>query len=154
MAAPRPMNIVEKIIAHHALGLTRCVTAAKPSGLPLARDFCAHLLTPISPPPSPSFIVRRPWVAPGEAVCVRVDWTMANELTLVGINDMYTKIGRPGVANKERVWLAVDHTVDPRNYSEPKPSALIKLADDFAEETGITDYWRPNTTIMVRGGGF
>jgi hypothetical protein len=34
---------------------------------------------------------------------VRVDWTMANELTLVGINDMYTKIGRPGVANKERV---------------------------------------------------
>jgi len=73
---------------------------------------------------------------------------MANELTLVGINDMYTKIGRPGVANKERVWLAVDHTVDPRNYHEPKPSALIKLADEFAEETGITDYWRPNTTIM------
>ena len=61
---------------------------------------------------------------------------------------MYTKIGRPGVANKERVWLAVDHTVDPRNYHEPKPSALIKLADDFAAETGITDYWRPNTTIM------
>ncbi len=53
---------------------------------------------------------------PGEAVCVKVDWTMANELTLVGINDMYTKIGRPGVSNKERVWLAVDHTVDPRNY--------------------------------------
>ena len=73
---------------------------------------------------------------------------MANELTLVGINDMYTKIGRPGVANKERVWLAVDHTVDPRNYHEPKPSALIKLAEDFAEETGITDFWRPNTTIM------
>lgn len=71
----RPMNIVEKIITHHALGLSR------------------------------------PWVSPGEAVCVRVDWTMANELTLVGINDMYTKIGRPGVANKERVWLAVDHTV-------------------------------------------
>lgn len=61
---------------------------------------------------------------------------------------VYTKIGRPGVANKERVWLAVDHTVDPRNYHEPKPSALIKLADEFAAETGITDYWRPNTTIM------
>jgi ribonuclease R len=24
----------------------------------------------------------------------------------------------------------------------------MKLADDFAEETGIADYWRPNTTIM------
>ena len=35
-------------------------------------------------------------------------------------------------ANKERVWLAVDHTVDPRNYHEPKPSALVKLADEFA----------------------
>lgn len=63
----RAMNIIEKIIAHHAIGLSS------------------------------------PYVKPGEAVCVRVDWTMANELTLVGINDMYTKIGRPGVANKERV---------------------------------------------------
>lgn len=52
------------------------------------------------------------------------------------------------MANKDRVWLAVDHTVDPRNYSEPKPAALIKLANEFAEDTGITDYWRPNTTIM------
>ena len=76
-----------------------------------------------------------------QAVCVRVDWTMANELTLVGISDMWTKIGRPPVANKERVWLAVDHTVDPRNYHEPKPSALVKLADDFATETKIDDYW-------------
>jgi len=63
-----------------------------------------------------SYNIYSPWVQPGEAVCVKVDWTMANELTLVGINDMYTKIGRPGVAQKERVWLAVDHTVDPRNY--------------------------------------
>ena len=31
--------------------------------------------------------LKKPSVAPGEAVCVRVDWTMANELTLVGIND-------------------------------------------------------------------
>ena len=73
---------------------------------------------------------------------------MANELTLVGMSDMYTKIGRPGVADKERVWLAVDHTVDPRNYAEAKPAALIKLSEDFAAETGITDFWRPNTTIM------
>ena len=79
---------------------------------------------------------------------VRAAAAVANELTLVGMSDMYTKIGRPGVADKERVWLAVDHTVDPRNYADPKPTALIKLADDFAEETGITDYWRPNTTIM------
>ena len=52
------MNIVEKIIAHHGVGLTRA------------------------------------WVTPGEAVCVRVSWTMANELTLVGLSDMWTKIGR------------------------------------------------------------
>ena len=114
MAAPaaRPLNIIEKIIVHHALGLTA------------------------------------PTVSPGDAVCVKVSWTMANEVTLVGINDMYTMIGRPPIANKERVWLAVDHTVDPRNYHEPKAAALIKLADDFVAETGIADYWRPNTTIM------
>jgi homoaconitate hydratase len=68
----------------------------------------------------------------------------------VGINDMYTKIGRPPLANKARVWLAVDHTVDPRNYAEPKPAALIKLAEEWAAETGVAefDFWRPNTTIM------
>ena len=46
---------------------------------------------------------------------------------------MYAKFGKPGVWNKERVWLAVDHTVDPRNYSDPKPAALIKLSDDFVQ---------------------
>ena len=106
------MNLIEKIIAHHGVGLTK------------------------------------PTVKPGEAVCVRVDWTMANELTLVGINDMWTKIGRPPVFDKERVWLALDHTIDPRNLNEPKPAALIKLADDFLAETQITDFWGPNTTIM------
>ena len=151
---PIPHRSIEKIIAHHGVGLTR------------------------------------PFVAPGEAVCVRVDWTMANELTLVGITDsefrsrpatatdprrarrsphapppraietfirssppaphaaVWKKIGKPPVADKERVWLAVDHTVDPRNYTDPKPTMLIKLAEDFAEETHITDYWKPNTTIM------
>ena len=36
-----PQNIIEKIITHHAQGLTQ------------------------------------PWVAPGDAVCVKVDWTSA-----------------------------------------------------------------------------
>ena len=112
MASERPLNLIEKIILHHSVGLSR------------------------------------PTLAPGEAVCVRVDWTMANELTLVGITDMWSKIGRPPVFDKERVWLALDHTIDPRNVSEPKPKALIKLADDFLAETQITDFWGPNTTIM------
>jgi hypothetical protein len=42
---------------------------------------------------------------------------MANELTLVGITDMWKKFEKPKVFNKERVWLAVDHTVDPRIVS-------------------------------------
>lgn len=44
---------------------------------------------------------------------------MANELTLVGITDMWKKFEKPKVFNKERVWLAVDHTVDPRIVSAP-----------------------------------
>lgn len=39
-------------------------------------------------------------------------------------------------AQKDRVWLAVDHTVDPRNYGAPKPSALIKLSHEFAKVRG------------------
>ena len=108
----RPMNIIEKIIAHHAIGLTR------------------------------------PEVAPLQAVAVKVSWSMLNELTLVGINQMYEKIGRPGLAQPERCWLALDHTIDPRNIDAPKPKALIKLAEDFVAETGLGDFWRPNTTIM------
>ena len=61
---------------------------------------------------------------------------------------MYKKFGSPGVFNKDRVWLAVDHTVDPRIYDQPKPHALIKLSDEFAADTEITDYWPKNTTIM------
>ena len=35
---------------------------------------------------------RRPEVNVGEVICVRCDWVMANELTLVGISDMYSKV--------------------------------------------------------------
>ena len=39
-------------------------------------------------------------------------------------------------------------SVDPRNYSDPTPRSLIKLATDFAEEAGLTDFWGPNQTIL------
>ena len=87
----RAMNIIEKIIAHHAIGLSS------------------------------------PYVKPGEAVCVRVDWTMANELTLVGINDMYTKIGRPGVANKERV-VRFSFSILLLCSSCPQPPSTVRLS--------------------------
>jgi hypothetical protein len=110
------MNIIEKIIAHHAIGLSS------------------------------------PYVKPGEAVCVRVDWTMANELTLVGINDMYTKIGRPGVANKERVvriasWNVVAAPIpapltlpNPRPTPQPPPLPLLPSGSRW------TTPWTPATT--------
>lgn len=65
---PIPHRSIEKIIAHHGVGLTR------------------------------------PFVAPGEAVCVRVDWTMANELTLVGITDSEFR-SRPATATDPRPAL-------------------------------------------------
>lgn len=107
-----PMNVIEKILCHHAIGL------------------------------------KQPFVKVGDIVCVKADWTMASEITFVGMDTMFNAIGRPKVHRPDRFWLALDHTVDPRVNDLPKQKGLIKLASDFAKENELTEFWEPNTTIM------
>ncbi|KAF0717438.1 Aste57867_2291 [Aphanomyces stellatus] len=109
---PPPMNVIEKILCHHAVGLSV------------------------------------PYVREGDVICVKVDWTLASELTFQGMDTLYSSIGRPPLHRPDRFWLAVDHTVDPRVNHLPKQKALIQVATDFAVEHALTDFWAPNTTIM------
>eukprot|EP01062_Namystynia_karyoxenos_P026089 TRINITY_DN20386_c0_g1_i1.p1 TRINITY_DN20386_c0_g1~~TRINITY_DN20386_c0_g1_i1.p1 ORF type:complete len:707 (+),score=234.95 TRINITY_DN20386_c0_g1_i1:98-2122(+) len=109
---PRPMNMVEKILCHHAVG------------------------------------IETPEVRPGQMVCVKVQWTLAQEITLTSIAEHLTDIGRPPMAHPDRLWLAVEHTVDPRNYGDPKRQKSIKLAEDFVKANGVKEYQGVNQTIV------
>jgi len=87
-------------------------------------------------------------VAPGDMVCVSVDWTIASELTWKGMDKTFDQMGRPKIHRNDRFWLAVDHTVDPSNYHMPKPRELINASESFAKEANLIDYHGPNQTIL------
>lgn len=109
----RPMTLTQKILAHHARGLTR------------------------------------PWVESGDVLRIRVDWTIASELAWNGMNRTYELLGRPGVRDKDRFYLAVDHTVDPLTLAnDPRAQKLTQLSRDFAAESGIQHFYDANETIL------
>jgi 3-isopropylmalate dehydrogenase len=108
----RPMGIIEKIMTHAGVGLTR------------------------------------PDVRPGEMICVKVDWTITSELLWAGMEKTYDQMGRPRPYRNDRLWLAVDHTVDPRTNHQPRQRGLIAKAERFRREAKIVDFLPANTSIM------
>ncbi|KAF0442180.1 3-isopropylmalate dehydrogenase [Gigaspora margarita] len=114
----------------------------KPSGR-RGMTMCEKIITHAAiglPPPG--------HVKPGDMVCVKVDWTLASELTWKGMEKTFDVMGRPGIYRNDRFWLAIDHTVDPRINHLPKPAGLIKASETFAKEAKIIDFYRPNHTIL------
>ena len=87
-------------------------------------------------------------VAPGDMVCVSVDWTIASELTWKGMEKTFDEMGRPKINRNDRFWLAIDHTVDPSINDQPKPRELISASEKFAKEAKLTDFHGPNQTIL------
>jgi homoaconitate hydratase len=91
----------------------------------------------------------RPWVAAGDILQVRVDWTIASELAWNGMDRTYTLLGRPKIHDPNRFYLALDHTVDPVTLASDKRTR--KLADTsraFAKESGLRHFYDANVTIM------
>ncbi|ORZ31677.1 putative 3-isopropylmalate dehydratase large subunit [Catenaria anguillulae PL171] len=93
-------------------------------------------------------MVRPGHVYPGDMICVKVDWTIASELTWKGMDKTYDVIGRPKIHDRNRFWLAIDHTVDPSINHLPKARGLIQASEDFAKEAQLTDFHGPNQTIL------
>jgi aconitate hydratase/homoaconitate hydratase len=61
----------------------------------------------------------------------------------------YQALGRPAIHNKDRFYLAVDHTVDPITLIEdPKAKRLTQLSRDFAQESDLTHFYDANETIL------
>ncbi|WIG61413.1 MAG: 3-isopropylmalate dehydratase large subunit [Ktedonobacterales bacterium] len=91
----------------------------------------------------------RPWVQAGDMLQVRVDWTIASELAWNGMDRTYSLLGRPKIANPDRFYLALDHTVDPGTLaSDPRARKLADLSRAFAKESGLKHFYDANVTIM------
>jgi homoaconitase/3-isopropylmalate dehydratase large subunit len=64
---------------------------------------------------------------------------------------LYTGITKAGVRSifrNDRLWIAGDHRVDPRNYSTPLSQKLIGTAVKAERSFKLTDYKGSNYTIM------
>jgi len=91
----------------------------------------------------------RPWAQAGDVLQVSVDWTIASELAWNGMERTYGLLGRPKLHDKERFFLAVDHTVDPVTLANDKRAQkLVQLSRNFAEESGIRHFYDANQTIL------
>src|SRR5438105_1054268 len=91
----------------------------------------------------------RPWVQAGDVLQVSVDWTIASELAWNGMDRTYGLLGRPRLHDKDRFFLAVDHTVDPVTLATDKRAQkLVQLSRKFAQESGIRHFYDANHTIL------
>ncbi|HWE26112.1 MAG TPA: aconitase family protein [Myxococcales bacterium] len=91
----------------------------------------------------------RPWVQAGDVLQVSVDWTIASELAWNGMERTYGLLGRPKLHDKDRFFLAVDHTVDPVTLANDKRAQkLVQLSRNFAQESGIRHFYDANQTIL------
>ncbi|MFQ5607554.1 MAG: aconitase family protein, partial [Candidatus Zixiibacteriota bacterium] len=91
----------------------------------------------------------RNYVRPGDIIRISVDWTIASELAWNGMNQTYERLGRPEIHNKERFYLAIDHTVDPVTITnDPRTQRLIQLSKAFASEAQLKRFYDSNETIL------
>src|SRR5258708_24454866 len=80
----------------------------------------------------------RPWVQAGDILLVRVDWTIASELAWNGIDRTYSMLGPPKIHDKNKFFLAVDHTVDPQTLAHDKRAQpLTQLSRHLAPPTAL-----------------
>ncbi len=91
----------------------------------------------------------RPWVQAGDVLQVSVDWTIASELAWNGMDRTYGLLGRPRLFDKNRFFLAIDHTVDPVTLAtDARTQKLVQLSRDFAKESGMRHFYDANQTIL------
>lgn len=89
------------------------------------------------------------YVQAGDILAIAVDWTIASELAWNGMNMTYSALGRPPLFNKDRFYLALDHTVDAGTLaSDARTQNLVQLARGFARERKLKYFYDANQTIM------
>ncbi len=92
---------------------------------------------------------NKDFVQAGDILNVRVDWTIASELAWNGMNMTYEALGRPALADKDRFYLALDHTVDGGTLAhDQRTQNLVRLSRSFAQEARLKYFFDANQTIM------
>src|SRR3989442_12697678 len=90
----------------------------------------------------------RPWVQAGDVLQISVDWTIASELAWNSMERTYSMLGRPKLHDKDRFFLAVDHTVDPVTLAtDRRARKLVQLSPGFAREGGVRPFYGSRQTI-------
>src|SRR3954462_11881868 len=93
--------------------------------------------------------LARPWVQAGDVLQGKGGWTIASELARNGMDRTYGLLGRPRLHDRDRFFLAVDHTVDPVTLATDKRAQkLVQLSQNFARESGIRHFYDSNQTIL------
>ncbi len=91
----------------------------------------------------------RNYVQAGDTLAISVDWTIASELAWNGMNLTYAALGRPPLFNKDRFYLALDHTVDHNTLAnDTRTQNLVQLSRSFAQEARLKYFYDANQTIM------
>ncbi|KAF9697154.1 hypothetical protein EKO04_005150 [Ascochyta lentis] len=92
--------------------------------------------------------LRTTGMAVGDIMRVSVDWVIASELAWAGLYAGITRAGVKEVFRNDRIWIAGDHRVDPRNYDSPLSQKLIGAATKAERTFRLTENKGPNYTIM------
>lgn len=87
-------------------------------------------------------------ITPGDMICVSVDYVVTSELLWAGMEKTYDQMKRPRPHRNDRVWIALDHTIDPRTKHQPYQQGLMAKADRLRKEAKIVDYVPANVSIM------
>ncbi|PVH95116.1 aconitase [Periconia macrospinosa] len=92
---------------------------------------------------------RADGVRAGDLVRVAVDWIIASEVTWVGMKKSMASVGQaPRAWRNDRFWLAGDHVVDPRNYSEERVKGFVRGLQSARKELKMTENQGLNYTIL------
>lgn len=93
--------------------------------------------------------VKEALVEPGETIVIDVDWILASELALAGMERTLQLLGSPKLHAPDRFFLAIDHTVDPVTLRDNKRTKeLVQLSREFALRHKVKAFYQPNETIM------
>lgn len=87
-------------------------------------------------------------ITPGDMICVSVDYVVTSELLWAGMEKTYDQMKRPRPHRNDRVWIALDHTIDPRTKHQPYQQGLMAKADRLRKEAKIVDFVPANVSIM------
>ncbi len=98
-----------------------------------------------------AFRAGLPSVRAGDMVSVPVTWEIASELALNGMLVTHAKLGNPRLANPDRFYLSVDHTLSPHRRlqdQDKKGKALAEMAQRFTDEQRLRFFDPANRSIL------